>query len=66
MTIEILQRDLNIKFEAEVDDLASLPALVLCVQSQTLCEEELVYFQSSSGGWGKVTEMWIVVDYAKQ
>ena len=50
MMIEILQRDLNIKFEAEVDDLASLPALVLCVQSQTLCEEELVYFQSSSGG----------------
>lgn len=31
--------------------------LILYVKWKTLCEEELVHFWSSHGGWGKVAEM---------
>jgi len=34
----------------------SFLALMLCVESETLYEEELVNFLSSNGGWEKVTE----------
>lgn len=34
----------------------SFLALMLCVKSESLYEEELMNSLSSTGGWGKVTE----------